>query len=177
MHSRIFYYARISGIILPYAGYREWLRDVYHHQQPQVWEWDLLEALCSHRDKLTSAPPSSVVQRREGAAAERARWMRELLSVPAPPHAQAVPDTTTAGDEEASSGENGSTPAWMAAAPKSELYIDRRVADNDGDGDDGDGPSPAYPERFAQIIRAIQTGEPVEGIVEIPDLVARNPVS
>lgn len=168
MHSRMFYYGRISGVAVPHAGYRQWLKECYQAgQQPRVWEWDLLEALCNHRDKLTSASPSSVAQRREGAAAEKARWMRELLSAWTP-QAQTGPE---AGDE-ASRGIDPSTPAWMAAAPKTELYVDRRMAVN---GDDSS--SPAYPERFAQIIKAIQTGEPVEGIVEIPDIVARNPVS
>lgn len=168
MHSRIFYYGRISGTAVPYAGYRQWLRECHQAgQQPRIWEWGLLEALCSHRDKLTSAHPSSVAQRREDAAAERARWMRELLSVWAP-QGQPGPD---AGDG-APGGKDVSTPAWMAAAPKSELYVDRRAAAN---GEDGS--SPAYPERFAQIIKAIQTGEPVEGIVEIPDIVARRPTT
>ncbi|ROW12891.1 hypothetical protein VPNG_04711 [Cytospora leucostoma] len=177
MHSRIFYYARISGITIPYTGYRQWLVGFHQaqaqasyqqqqEQQPQVWEWDLLEALCNHRDRLTSAQPSSVAQRRDEAAAEKARWMRELLSISAP-HGQ--PDGHGAGGE-ASNGQHASTPGWMAAAPKGELYVDRRVAASDDDAS-----SPAYPERFAQIIRAVQTGEPVEGIVEIPDIVARNP--
>lgn len=168
MHSRMFYYGRISGTAVPYAGYRQWLRERYQAgQQPRVWEWDLLEALCNHRDKLTSATSSSVAQRREAAAAERARWMRELLGAWRPQ----VQPGPGAGDG-AAGGQDLSTPAWMAAAPKGELYVDRRVAAN---GDDGS--SPAYPERFAQIVKAIQTGEPVEGIIEIPDMVARNPVS
>ncbi|KAK7747983.1 hypothetical protein SLS53_001235 [Cytospora paraplurivora] len=168
MHSRIFYYARISGITIPYTGYRQWLVGVHQvsQEQPRVWEWDLLEALCDHRDRLTSAQPSSVAQRRDEAAAEKARWMRELLSVSAP---GAQPGHLDAGDG-VSNGRHVSTPGWMAAAPKGELYVDRRVAANDDDAS-----SPAYPERFAQIIRAVQTGEPVEGIVEIPDIVARNP--
>ncbi|ROW06407.1 hypothetical protein VMCG_04407 [Cytospora schulzeri] len=168
MHSRMFYYGRISGITISYAGYRDWLKGCYQAgQQPRIWEWDLLEALCSHRDKLTSAHSSSVAQRREDAAAEKARWMRELLSVWTP---QVQPGSTAGG--EVSDGKDVSTPAWMAAAPKSELYVDRRMAAN---GDEGS--SPAYPERFAQIIKAIQTGEPVEGIIEIPDIVARNPTT
>lgn len=177
MHSRIFYYARISGITIPYAGYRQWLVGVHQahsragqqQQQPQVWEWDLLEALCNHRDRLTSAQPAPVAQRREAAAAEEARWMRELLRVSAP---GARPDHLGAGGG-AANGQSVSAPGWMAAAPKGALYVDRRVAASDDD----DASSPAYPERFAQIIRAVQTGEPVEGIVEIPDMVARNPVS
>lgn len=173
MHSRIFYYARISGTTIPYSGYRDWLRASYQAGQPaRLWEWDLLEALCNHRDRLASSAAgdaASLATRREEAAAEKARWARALLAED--PSSQTRPWTGTGGD----AGADESTPSWMAAAPKTELYVDRTLATNDDD--DGDDSSPAYPERFAAIIKAVQTGEPVEGIVEIPDIVARNPVS
>lgn len=175
MHSRIFYFARISGTTIPYAGYRDWLRAGYRAgNQPRLWEWDLLEALCNHRDRLASAgDAASLATRRDEAAAEKARWVRALLD--ADMTSQARPGTGPGSDSAAGAGgADESTPSWMAAAPKSELYVDRTLAANDGDGDDS---SPAYPERFAAIIKAVQTGEPVEGIVEIPDIVARNPVS
>lgn len=172
MHSRIFYYARISGTTIPYAGYRHWLRASYQAAQPaRLWEWDLLEALCNHRDRLASSAAgdaASLPTRREEAAAEKARWARALLAEDSP--SQARPGTSAGGD----GGADESTPSWMAAAPKTELYVDRTLAAND---DDGDESSPAYPERFAAIIKAVQTGEPVEGIVEIPDIVARNPTT
>lgn len=177
MHSRIFYFARISGTTIPYAGYRDWLRAGYQAgNQPRLWEWDLLEALCNHRDRLASAgDAASLAGRRDEAAAEKARWVRALLD--ADMTSQARPGTGLGSDGGAgAAGADESTPSWMAAAPKSELYVDRTLAANDGDGD-GDESSPAYPERFAAIIKAVQTGEPVEGIVEIPDIVARNPVS
>lgn len=176
MHSRIFYYARISGTTIPYAGYRDWLRASYQSGQPaRLWEWDLLEALCNHRDRLASSAgggdATSLATRREEAAAEKARWARALLAEDAQPQ-QPRPGAGTGGD----GGADESTPSWMAAAPKTELYVDRTLAANNDDDGDGDDSSPAYPERFAAIIKAVQTGEPVEGIVEIPDIVARNPV-
>lgn len=177
MHSRIFYYARISGTTIPYAGYRDWLRATYQsgHQPARLWEWDLLEALCNHRDKLASGggDTASLATRREEAAAEKARWARALLAADQPSLAR--PGTGAGSDGGAGAGAaDESTPSWMAAAPKTELYVDRTLAANEDGGDDS---SPAYPERFAAIIKAVQTGEPVEGIVEIPDIVARNPVS
>lgn len=173
MHSRIFYYARISGTTIPYAGYRDWLRASYQAGQPaRLLEWDLLEALCNHRDKLASGgDAASLDGRREEAAAEKARWARALLA--------ADPRPGTGAGNDGGAGVGGAdepTPSWMAAAPRSELYVDRTLAAHEDD-DDGDDSSPAYPERFAAIIKAVQTGEPVEGIVEIPDIVARNPVS
>lgn len=176
MHSRIFYYARISGTTIPYAGYRDWLRASYQSGQPaRLWEWDLLEALCNHRDRLASSAAGDatlLATRREEAAAEKARWARALLAEDSPSQ-QPRPGTGTGTGSDGGAGE--STPSWMAAAPKTELYVDRTLAANNDDG--GDESSPAYPERFAAIIKAVQTGEPVEGIVEIPDIVARNPVS
>lgn len=176
MHSRIFYFARISGTTIPFAGYRDWLRaGVQAGHQPRLWEWDLLEALCNHRDRLASAgaDPASLASKREEAAAEKARWVRALLDADTTP--QARPATGAGNDGGAGAGPaDESTPSWMAAAPKSELYVDRTLAASAEDGEDS---SPAYPERFAAIIKAVQTGEPVEGIVEIPDILARNPVS
>lgn len=63
-------------------------------------------------------------------------------------------------------------PAWMAAAPIGELYVDKHTIATD---DNSLGQVP-YPEQFAAIIKAVQSGEQIEGIVEIPDIVTRNPV-
>lgn len=63
-------------------------------------------------------------------------------------------------------------PAWQAAAPKAELYVDRAAREAEGGGG-----GPAYPERFAELIRCIKEGKPVPGVVEIPDTILRDPVS
>lgn len=159
MHSRIFYYARIRGVTIPYSPYRHWLRAQLATcpDPPRIWEWDLLQALCNHRDRIAGSLPSD--QARATAAEERGAWVRQLLD-------DGPPAATNGHDQQ-----DSSKPAWMAAAPRAELYVDRQEDEN---GADGQAP---YPERFAAIIKAVQTGEPVEGIVEIPDLVARNPVS
>ncbi|SPN98519.1 uncharacterized protein DNG_01564 [Cephalotrichum gorgonifer] len=62
-----------------------------------------------------------------------------------------------------------SAPAWQSAAPKTELYIDRAAAGGGGGG------GPAYPERFAELIRCIKEGKPVPGVREIPDTILRDP--
>lgn len=69
---------------------------------------------------------------------------------------------------------NATAPAWMTAAPRGELYIDRRNTANNISSAGGD--QVPYPEQFAAIIKAVQSGKPIEGIVEIPDIVVRNPV-
>lgn len=163
MHSRIFYFARIRGVTVPYGAYREWLRNQYvSGQQPRIWEWTLLEALCGHRDRLASRTASAAPgggQAVEVAAAEKETWMRQLLD---------------AGAVNGGAHDDPSAPDWMRAAPKSELCVDRPVAADDEEGEPGQVP---YPEKFAAIIKAVQSGEPVEGIVQIPDIVARNPVN
>ncbi|KAF3765865.1 hypothetical protein M406DRAFT_242511, partial [Cryphonectria parasitica EP155] len=122
MHSRIFYFARISGLTVAYATYRAWLREQYlAGQQPRIWE-------------------------------------------------QLLGSETGAG----AAHEDPSAPDWMRAAPKGELYVERPSAANE---DDEESDHVPYPEKFAAIIQAVQSGEPVEGIIQIPDVVARNPTT
>lgn len=161
MHSRIFYYARIRGVTIPYDTYRAWLRaqlSQQHQPPPRIWEWHLLQAMCNHRDKIAGVPPADQA-RQAMAAAEQDAWLRRLLDEGAAPLDGGANDGVT-------------RPAWMAAAPRAALYVDRNA-----DGPNGAGEQVPYPERFAAIIKAVQTGEPVEGIVEVSDIVARNPVS
>ena len=71
--------------------------------------------------------------------------------------------------------EDSSRPAWQAAAPKAELYIDRSGEASTADQSSADGP--AYPSRFAELIRCIKEGLPVPGVREIPETIVRDPVS
>lgn len=184
MHSRIFYYARIRGVTIPHAPYRAWLRRRLLSSSssrsradqsssspplPRIWEWDLLTALCNHRDRLAGASQSpspspgaaaaaaDLQARDAAAAAERDLWMRELLGA------------GSSGDDAAEP-----TPAWMAAAPRGDLYVD--PSDAAAGAETGAGGQVPYPDQFAAIIKAVQSGERIEGIVEIPDVVVRNPV-
>lgn len=182
MHSRIFYYARIRGVTIPHAPYRAWLRrrllsssridqsSSSSPPPPRIWEWELLTALCNHRDRLAGASQSSAgaasadSRARDAAAAtERDLWMRELLGA------------GSSGDDAAES----TTPAWMAAAPRGDLYVNPRdaAAGAETAAGEGAGGQVPYPDQFAAIIKAVQSGERIEGIVEIPDVVVRNPVS
>lgn len=170
MHSRIFYYARIRAVTIPYTPYRDWLRAQVTDapESTRIWEWELLQALCNHRDRIAG---SMLDETRASAAAEKDAWVRQLLG-------DGLLTTTNGHDDNddgaADDDENSLKPAWMAAAPRAELYVDRPESADDEDGAEGQVP---YPKRFADIIKAVQTGEPIEGIVDIPDIVARNPVS
>lgn len=172
LHSRIFYYARITGgVTIPYSLYRGWLRHqcLASHEPPRLWEWHLLELMCSHRDRVCGTNTSD--ESTHTAAAEKALWIKDLLK----DDDRAVPGLAAPDNIESHGTGHLTTaaPAWMAAAPREELYVHRRNA-ADGHGSDDLVP---YPDKFGVIIRAIQTGEKIEGIVEIPDIVARNPVS
>jgi len=61
---------------------------------------------------------------------------------------------------------------WQVSAPKQELRIAKDQADHSQTSADA-----PYPESFAQIVEAIQTGKPVDGIREIEERIVREPVS
>src|SRR5688572_28060244 len=61
---------------------------------------------------------------------------------------------------------------WQKAAPKADLFIDRKSAPQSGYGDE-----PNYPMGFAAMIKLLQEGKPVPGIREIPNTIIRDPVS
>jgi hypothetical protein len=62
---------------------------------------------------------------------------------------------------------------WQKAAPKTDLYIDRKAAAAQSSSED----QPNYPMGFAEMIKLIQEGKPVPGIRQIPNTIIRNPVS
>ncbi|CAG7556704.1 unnamed protein product [Fusarium equiseti] len=66
-----------------------------------------------------------------------------------------------------------STPAldWQKAAPKTDLYIDKKAAAAQSGLQD----QPNYPMGFAEMIKLIQEGKPVPGIRQIPNTIIRDP--
>ncbi|KAF5537407.1 hypothetical protein FNAPI_11426 [Fusarium napiforme] len=60
---------------------------------------------------------------------------------------------------------------WQKAAPKTDLYIDRKTAAAQSGSQD----QPSYPMGFAEMIQLIQEGKPVPGIRQIPNTVVRDP--
>ncbi|OAA35686.1 hypothetical protein NOR_07877 [Metarhizium rileyi] len=59
---------------------------------------------------------------------------------------------------------------WQQAAPKTELYVDRKYAAESPSGD-----QPNYPIGFAEMLKLLQEGKPVPGIRQIPNTVVRDP--
>ncbi|KAF5712742.1 hypothetical protein FGLOB1_4372 [Fusarium globosum] len=60
---------------------------------------------------------------------------------------------------------------WQKAAPKADLYVDRKTAAAQSGSQD----QPSYPMGFAEMIKLIQEGKPVPGIRQIPNTVVRDP--
>ncbi len=63
-------------------------------------------------------------------------------------------------------------PIWQQQAPLQELQADH-IPPAAGDGEDDKAP---YPDKFAKLVEAIQSGKDVEGIRQIPDTVVHLPV-
>ncbi|KAF7544795.1 hypothetical protein G7Z17_g9666 [Cylindrodendrum hubeiense] len=70
-----------------------------------------------------------------------------------------------------SSAQNPPAPVldWQQAAPKAELYVDRKAAAQ------STGDQPNYPMGFAEMLKLLQEGKPVPGIRQIPNTVVRDP--
>lgn len=67
--------------------------------------------------------------------------------------------------------ESASLP-WQQAAPKDDLFIDKKAAASQSQED-----QPSYPMAFAEMLKLLQEGKPVPGIRQIPNTVVRDPVS
>lgn len=69
---------------------------------------------------------------------------------------------------------------WQKAAPKADLYVDRRAqaqtqqAQAQAQASTGDEPN--YPMGFAEMLKLIQAGKPIPGIRQIPNTIVRDPV-
>lgn len=62
---------------------------------------------------------------------------------------------------------------WQQAAPKADLWVDKKAeaAKSSAAGE------PNYPMGFAEMLKLLQEGKPIPGIRQIPNTVARDPVS
>ncbi|KAF4984671.1 hypothetical protein FZEAL_187 [Fusarium zealandicum] len=69
---------------------------------------------------------------------------------------------------------NASSPPaldWQQAAPKADLYVDRKATAAKSGAED----QPNYPMGFAEMIKLLQEGKPVPGIRQIPNTIVRDP--
>ena len=93
-----------------------------------------------------------------------------------------VPSILPEGYSQTESGSQAQDPdslSWQASAPKAELYVPRS-AQQEASGSApqaGGGGQPNYPMGFAEMLKLIQEGKDVPGIKQIPNTLARDPVS
>lgn len=66
---------------------------------------------------------------------------------------------------------------WQQAAPKADLFVDKSSQKTQDSATAASEDEPAYPMAFAEMIRLLQEGKPIPGIREIPNTIAREPVS
>ncbi|KAG6025725.1 hypothetical protein E4U41_001463 [Claviceps citrina] len=142
IHARIFYYAQRIGVHVDFATYTAWLARNPHHAAPQVLPDEYLASSSSSSSSPNNTTPNS-------------------NSNPTAT-ATATATTTTTTD---------SLLPWQQAAPKADLYIDRRAAEPPADGANG---QPSYPMAFADMLKLLQEGEEIPGIRQIPNIVARD---
>ncbi|EFQ30025.1 uncharacterized protein GLRG_05169 [Colletotrichum graminicola M1.001] len=150
IHARIFYYAQRIGVAIDFARYQDWIARHPAHTPP-----DILPEEYKARDT------------RDAASADDIPGLTSKLG-----------DLSTGkGKEKAADADvvaaSESTPSWQAAAPKADLYVERKPP-SQADAPSPGGDEPAYPIGFAQMLEMIQKGIPIPGIRQIPDTVVRD---
>ncbi|KAJ0311681.1 hypothetical protein Brms1b_008127 [Colletotrichum noveboracense] len=144
-HARIFYYASRIGVTIDFNGYKDWLARHPDHTPPDILP-----------EEYKSQSPATTT------AADVPDLTSKLNDIKTDPEVE-----NNAGAED--------TPSWQTAAPKAELYVERKAPPQvDGDGEGGE---PAYPVGFAEMLQMLQKGIPIPGIRQIPDTVVRGAVS
>ncbi|CAI6096947.1 hypothetical protein V2G26_016135 [Clonostachys chloroleuca] len=71
----------------------------------------------------------------------------------------------------AAAAESSASLPWQQAAPKNDLFIDKKAAAAGQSQED----QPSYPMAFAEMLKLLQEGKPVPGIRQIPNTVVRDP--
>jgi len=158
-HARIFYYAQRVGVGIEFAKYKDWLA-----RHPSHVPADVLPDEYRGRPSGGGGTPSS----RDGPSSAGPDEglddvMRKMQSL-----------ATSSGQ----GGTEATAPlGWQKAAPRTELYVDKSKAPQQGvSPSSGTSNEPDYPIGFAQMLEMIQKGLPVPGIREIPATVVRDAV-
>jgi hypothetical protein len=80
-------------------------------------------------------------------------------------------------EEHRPAASSASTLSWQEAAPKAPLFIDKTAQAAETASGPASAGEPSYPMAFAEMIKLLQEGKPVPGVREIPNTIARQPVS
>ena len=114
---------------------------------------------------------------RIGVQIDFARYKAWLVQRPDHRPPQVIPDEYLS--RTSSTGATADEPSapllpWQQAAPKADLFVDRSAASQSPSDAGGE---PNYPMAFAEMIKLLQEGKPIPGIRQIPNTIARDPVS
>ncbi|GKT46963.1 uncharacterized protein ColSpa_07144 [Colletotrichum spaethianum] len=151
VHARVFYYAQRIGVTIDFARYKDWLARHPGYTPPDI----LPEEYKSQNTQGTATTPTTAG------------------SSDVPDLTSKLSGLSTGKVKEESAAAAGPAPSWQAAAPKADLYVERKPPSQaDAPGEGGD--EPAYPMGFAQMLEMIQKGIPIPGIRQIPDTVVRD---
>ncbi|KAK1965258.1 hypothetical protein LY78DRAFT_658479 [Colletotrichum sublineola] len=147
IHARIFYYAQRIGVAIDFASYKDWLARHPAHDAP-----DILPEEYKARDAASADDVPGLTSKLRDLSTDKGKGK--------------ATDADAAGASEP-------TPSWQAAAPKADLYVERKPS-SQADAPAAGGDEPAYPIGFAQMLEMIQKGIPIPGIRQIPDTVVRD---
>jgi hypothetical protein len=178
-HARIFYYAQRVGVMIDFNRYKEWLAHHPDHVPVDVLpdefkpptkgkdvshEFIYVAKEGSRKENMDPIPsesaPATGSRRHLTDIAQLTTKMKDLSTEPAPQEQQ-----------------HGEALDWQRAAPKADLYIDRKKRPQiDGAASGNSEEEPSYPLGFAQMLEMLQKGIRIPGIRDIPDTVVRDPV-
>jgi hypothetical protein len=163
------------GVTIDFSSYKDWLAQHPEHEAPNILPDEFRSPVAAVADATTSRDFRQENQEAaapDSAASKARHHQAAMMDLSSEMKILSTAETT----EPAPQG--AAALAWQRAAPRADLYVDRRhmpQADGAGSGDSADEPN--YPLGFAQMLEMLQKGIPIPGIREIPDTVARDPVS
>ncbi|KAK1481305.1 hypothetical protein CCUS01_04417 [Colletotrichum cuscutae] len=168
IHARIFYYAQRIGVTIDFAKYKDWLAKHPDHTPPDVLpeEYKTSSTASTQGASSSTAPAASGATEPSTDDVPTLPSKLDTLNTNETTLADPTPDSSATPADEA-------TPSWQAAAPKADLYVERKAQPQEGAPGQG-GDEPAYPMGFAQMLEMIQKGIPIPGIRQIPDTVVRD---
>ncbi|KAK1459417.1 hypothetical protein CMEL01_02416 [Colletotrichum melonis] len=168
IHARIFYYAQRIGVTIDFAKYKDWLAKHPDHTPPDVLpeEYKTSSATSTQGASSSTAPVASGATEPSTDDVPTLTSKLDTLNTNETTLADPTPDSSATPADEA-------TPSWQAAAPKADLYVERKAQPQEGAPGQG-GDEPAYPMGFAQMLEMIQKGIRIPGIRQIPDTVVRD---
>ncbi|OLN91960.1 hypothetical protein CCHL11_01502 [Colletotrichum chlorophyti] len=160
-HARVFYYAQRIGVTIDFAKYKDWLARNPDHAPPDI----LPEEYKSQSTHEAGTTTNTTTTTSTSDVPNLTSKLNDLNTGGKEPEPKDIAEATpTEAIEPALS--------WQTAAPKADLFVERKPPSQVDNPDQGS--EPAYPVGFAEMLQMIQKGIPIPGIRQIPDTVVRD---